>query len=203
MVKFTGGTLMNKLHKLLGFGLISLLTLSACGTDTNSFSLAPAETVQISGLGRGQINSSAVIEAFVQNVTRLGVRLNDNQLKEISIQRHVTPSGIWASRPALNLSSEANLNTHFLKHKNEFKGINTPGQYLQRAIEFQNRQTASVMYYFDTTSFDKGYQSNVVKFDVITGEFGAMKNNGDITTYYTSKRPNPDRFIVVPESFSF
>lgn len=194
---------MSRLNKLLGLGLISLLTLSACGTNIDSFSNAPFETVQISSVEHGPVNNSAVIENFVKNVTKMGVSLNDGQLKEISIQRHVSPSGLWASRPALNLSAEQNLNIHFNKHKFEFKGIVTPAQYLQRAIEFQNRQSPSVTYYFDITSFDKGYQSNVVKHDAKTGEFGAMRDNGDITTYYTSDIPSNKRFIVVPEDFSF
>jgi hypothetical protein len=194
---------MNRLHKLLGLGLISLITLTACGTDTDSLTGSFPETASISSLDRGQLNSDAVIENFVKNATRLGIRLNDGQLKEISVQRHATPSGIWASRPALNLTSEQNLNTHFLKHRMEFKGINSPAQYLQKAIEFQNRQSPSITYYFDTTSFDKGYQSNVVKHDARTGELGAMKSNGDITTYYTSDIPSSKRFIPVSEDFSF
>ncbi len=193
---------MNKLHKLLGFGLISLLTLAACGTNTGTFSNSPIETAQINAFDRGPINSTAVIEMFLQNASKLGVRLNDNELKEIDIQRHVQPSGFWAARPAMNLTAEQNLNIHFIKHKNEFKGINSAAQYLQRALEFQRRQTPSITYFFDITSFDKGYQSNVVKFDARTHEFGALKSNGDITTYYTNDMPSPKRFIVVPEDFS-
>jgi hypothetical protein len=192
----------SKLSKLLGFGLISLITLSACGTDNGLLNNASNETVQIAGFQNNSLNVSSVVESLINNASKLGVRLNNGQLEEISMQRHARPSGFWAARPALNLSSEQNLNTHFLKHRKEFYAINSPEQYLKRAIEFQLRQTPTVFYFFDVTSFDKGYQSNVIKYDTSTGEFGAMKANGDITTYYTSDMPSPKRFIPVPIEFS-
>src|SRR5689334_20480845 len=113
---------MNKIHKLLGFGFICLLTVSACGTNSETFNTLP-ETAQISAFERPPVNNNPVIQIFLKNVSRLGVQLGNNELKEISLQRHVPPSGLWASRPAMNLTSDQNLNVHFIKHRNEFKGI--------------------------------------------------------------------------------
>jgi hypothetical protein len=191
-----------KFQKLLALSFAAILSLSACGTETENFNeISPA--VQINDIGRGPAVFAPVIQAFLNNVSRFNISLNDGQLREISMQRHIRPSGLWASRPAMNLTGDQNLNVHFIKHRMEFKGINSPEQYLQRSLDFQLRQSPSITYYFDTTSFDKDYQSNVVKYDARTREFGAVRSNGDITTYYTSDPPSAKRFIIVPEEFTF
>lgn len=144
---------------------------------------------------------SPEVKGFVTSVSRLGVNLNNEQLKIIEIQRSLKPSGNFASRPANNLTAEKNLDIHFQKHKSQFKGVTSKEIYLQRALEFFERESDSIQYYFDSTSFSKGYQSNVVRFDSKTREISALRSNGDLTTYYISDDLSPKRFVVVPENF--
>lgn len=141
------------------------------------------------------------IKGFVSEVSKLGVRLSTSQLKTIETQRNLKPSGKFASRPANNLTSEQNLEIHFQKHKSQFKGINTKEDYLDRALGFYERKSETIQYYFDTTSFAKGYQSNIVRFDSQTREISALRSDGDLTTYYISDKLSPKRFVVVPENF--
>ena len=190
--------------RLLGFFSISifaLISLSGCGSDIDTFSDIPVDNPQFSSIQSTPVaNYPARVQAFISNVSRFGINLNDEQIRQIYTQRYVRPSGKFASRPALNLTSEQNLDIHFKKHYKEFKGISNKEQYLQKALQFLTRESPSANYYFDTTSFAKGYQSNIVKYDAQTHELSAVRNDGDITTFYTSDMPSPKRFVVVPEN---
>ena len=197
--------MIKKILSLLSATAFLITGMTACGTQTNN--ILPLENTQsqqtqISSVNRNISSYSDDVKLFVANASKLGVKLTDEQLRTISIQRHVAPNGKWASRPAENLTAEQNLDVHFRKHKAEFN-IKTKEDYLQRAVAFQKKTGSTVTYYFDITSFAKGYQSNVVKFDSKTREFGAKKPNGEITTYYTNDTPAAKRFIVVPEDFNF
>ncbi|MFN8576144.1 MAG: hypothetical protein U0354_04745 [Candidatus Sericytochromatia bacterium] len=185
-----------KLFTLIG---VSLLTLTGCGTETDSISTS----VSSQNISTFSDSYPERTQVFVNNVSKLGVKLQPEQLKTISLQRHLKTSGKFASRPDANLTSEQNLQVHFDKHKKEFPNVKTKEQYLQSAIDFHNRKSPTIKYYFDTTSFSKGYQSNVVKYDSKTHELSALRSDGDITTYYTSDDPSPKRFVVVEEEFTF
>lgn len=192
--------MLKKLFTLIG---VSLLTLTGCGTETESIN-SSINPQNISTFNDSSENSYPErTQLFVNNVSKLGVKLKPEQLKTISLQRHLKTSGKFASRPANNLTSEQNLQVHFDKHKKEFPNVKTKEQYLQSAIDFHNRKGETIKYYFDTTSFSKGYQSNVIKYDSKTHELSALRSDGDITTYYTSDDPSPKRFVVVEEEFTF
>lgn len=190
------------IKKIFAFVGVSLFALTGCGTETETFntSINPQNITTFSD--NENIDSKAQ-QLFVTNVSKLGVKLQPEQLKTISLQRHLKTSGKFASRPAANLTSEKNLQVHFDKHKKEFPKVRTQEDYLKAAIDFHNRKGETVAYYFDTTSFAKGYQSNVVKYDSKTHELSALRSDGDITTYYTSDEPSSKRFVVVPEEFKF
>jgi hypothetical protein len=55
-----------------------------------------------------------------------------------------------------------------------------------------------IQYYFDTTSFAKGYQSNVVIWNSSSKEMTAMRSDGAMTTYYRDPALAANRFVVVP-----
>ena len=192
---------------LTGLSMTSLLFVNACSSEEPVLNqnILP-QTTNIQSVSNEQ-NATDVnapeIRVFVSNVAKLGVNLSPEQLRIISQQRHLTPSGNFASRPLENLTAEQNLSVHFNKHRKEFKNINNKEQYLQSAVDFHNRKSPSITYYFDTTSFAKKYQSNVIKFDAKTHELSAMRLGGDITTYYTSDTPSLKRFVPVPEDFYF
>ncbi|MBC7475441.1 MAG: hypothetical protein H7263_14215 [Candidatus Sericytochromatia bacterium] len=195
-----------KLISLIGSAILALSTLTACGSQTDLN--APIDLNQQSSISSAKNNLTAgtyttVVQDFVAKAAKMGVKLTDDQIKLISTQRHVLPNGQWAARPAENLTSAQNLDVHFHKHGVPEFHLASADQYLQAAIEFQKYQGSEVSYYFDVTSFSKGYQSNVVKFNSKTHGFGAMKATGEITTYYTNNQPAANRFIPVPADFNF
>jgi hypothetical protein len=61
---------------------------------------------------------------------------------------------------------------HFKKHRLDvgrpFPA--SPEEYMGRSIASAAGQRGTIEYYFDTTSFDKGYQSNVVRWNRISLE---------------------------------
>jgi hypothetical protein len=143
------------------------------------------------------------VEKFKKDVYNFGIKLTDEQLRTISTQINIKPSGRFASRPAHNLSAEENLDIHFKKHYKEFNNINSKEEYLKRAVEFLNNNSPTAKRYFDTQSFEKGYQSNVIKYDSKTFELSAMRSDGDVTTYYISKKLPANRFVEIPSGFVF
>lgn len=191
------------IRKLFAFVGVSLFALTGCGTDTDTLNTVgnPQTISTFSDSNDSDISSKS--QVFISNVSKLGVKLSNDQLKTISLQRHLKTSGQFASRPAEKLTSEQNLQVHYDKHKKEFPKVKSREDYLQSAISFHERKGETVTYYFDTTSFAKGYQSNVVKYDSKTHEISALRSNGDITTYYTTDAPSSKRFVVVPEDFTF
>lgn len=184
--------------------ILLLISVSSCSSDINiiDFGSADYSTKINSSNFKNSINSKAV-EKFKSDVSKLGINLTNEQLRIISIQNNIKPSGKFASRPAHNLSAEQNLEIHFKKHYKEFEGINSKEEYLRRAIQFLNNNSPTAKKYFDTQSFAKGYQSNVIKYDSKTFELSAMRLDGDVTTYYISKKLSQDRFIEIPSDFVF
>lgn len=184
--------------------VLLFISVSSCASDLDITSLENINyDVQINSLkAKNKVNLKAV-EKFKNDVSKFGINLTDEQLKIISIQNNIKPSGKFASRPAHNLSEEQNLDIHFKKHYKEFQGINSKEEYLERALKFLNNNSPTSKRYFDTQSFAKGYQSNVIKYDSKTFELSAMRSNGDITTYYTSKKLSTERFVEVPSNFVF
>lgn len=170
-----------------------LLSLSGCG---------------YSGLGPVTRSAQTVValdsepttkEAFLKAVADRGVKLSAQQLQIVAAGRTVQPNGQFASRPAANLTSEQNLDVHFKKHGHEFNPpISSADQYRQQAVDLAAGKRGAIKYLFDTTSFDKGYQSNVVRWNPQTKEMTAVRPDGAVTTYYRNFSLSPKRFIVVP-----
>src|SRR5690606_11833060 len=95
---------------------LSLINLTAvvifftgCGNSTSNFnSYVPQNTVSsLSIKPAGQYSTS--VRTFLSRVSNLGAKLSAEQLSEISAQRHVKPNGMFAPRPARNLSERQNL----------------------------------------------------------------------------------------------
>ena len=55
-----------------------------------------------------------------------------------------------------------------------------------------------IVYLFDVQSFDKGYQSHVVRWSPKSHELSAMREDGAITTYYLDSKMPPARFVQLP-----
>ncbi|MNX88082.1 hypothetical protein D3C86_1200400 [compost metagenome] len=128
------------------------------------------------------------------------MKLTDEQLDIISKSRNMTPNGLFASRPAANLTAEQNLETHFVKHGHEFNPkITSAAQYLQQATDLAAGKRGDLKFYFDTTSFAKGYQSNVVRWNPQTKEMTAVRPDGAVTTYYLNFSLKSNRFVIVPK----
>lgn len=190
-------------NKFSGFFASAFVALfvSGCGNNLSSLNPVGFQNSPVRSFSAPSSQHSLAVQDFVQKVGKLGQKLTEDQLREISAQRHVVPNGKFAPRPAMNLSEKQNLDVHFQKHGKEFKNINSAEDYLQSAIRFHLKKGPSITYYFDITSFEKGYQSNVVKHDTQTMEFSAMRSDGAITTYYTNNGVSPKRFVPVPEDF--
>lgn len=136
---------------------------------------------------------------FVAAVKADGISLTPAQLQEIAAERRARPDGQWAARPALNLTAEQNLEVHFNKHASQFHpSPASPEAYLQQAMACANGERGTVHYYFDITSFTKGYQTHVVRWNPETKEFCAVRTDGAMTTYYIDYNVKPSRFVEVP-----
>lgn len=172
-----------------------LLSLSGCGlAGTGVVGSSNSQTTKA-------LSSEPTTKAeFVKTVASLGVKLTDAQLEIISKSRNTEPNGTFASRPAANLSAEQNLETHFVKHGHEFNPkITSAEQYLKQATDLAAGKRGDLKFYFDITSFEKGYQSNVVRWNVKTKEMTAVRPDGAVTTYYLNFNLKPSRFVLVPK----
>ncbi|MFN8674351.1 MAG: hypothetical protein U0457_19990 [Candidatus Sericytochromatia bacterium] len=188
---------------LLAVGLTSLI-FTSCARDAELVSEMPQASISsVSNAKNEIVLNKAEIKTFLSDISKMGVKLSDDQMRIISKQRHTKPNGLFAPRPALNLTAEQNLNTHFDKHKSQFPAIKTKDEYLKTAIAYLNNNSPTAKYYFDVTSFAKGYQSNVVKWDSKTNELSAVREDGAVTTYYRDNKMDPKRFVVVPAEFVY
>lgn len=172
--------------------LTALTFLGGCGVAPSQPTVVAAAHVRAAGIPTTKAQ-------FVQAVAALGVTLTDDQLAIISADRAVTPNGQWAPRPAANLTADQNLQVHFLKHGAQFHpAIPTAQAYLAQAMALAVGQRGPIQYYFDTTSFAKGYQSCVVRWNSASQEMTALRPDGAITTYYLNNTLEANRFVVVP-----
>ena len=174
---------------------LTLLT-SGCGSALGTASFVASTNGSASALASEPKSK----QEFVKAVASLGVKLTDQQLELISKGRSVQPNGTFAARPAANLTAEQNLKVHFEKHGHEFTpAIATQEEYLQRAMDLAAGKRGQIVYYFDTTSFKKGYQSQVVRWNPQTKEFTALRPDGAVTTLYLNYKLAGKRFVVVPQ----
>ncbi len=174
---------------------LTLLT-TGCGSSLGTAAFLGSETSAASALA----SEPKTKAEFVKEVAARGVKLTDAQLELISKGRSVLPNGTFAARPAANLTSEQNLKVHFEKHGHEFSpAVATQEEYLQRAMDVATGKRGGIVYYFDTTSFKKGYQSQVVRWNVKSKEFTALRPDGAVTTYYLNYKLASNRFVVVPQ----
>ncbi len=174
---------------------LTLLT-TGCGSSLGTASFLGTSTSSVSALS----SEPKTKAEFVKEVAARGVKLTEAQLELISKGRSVQPNGTFAARPAANLTSEQNLKVHFEKHGHEFSpAITSQEEYLQRAIDVASGKRGDIVYYFDTTSFSKGYQSQVVRWNVKSKEFTALRPDGAVTTLYLNYKLAGKRFVVVPK----
>jgi hypothetical protein len=179
-----------------------LVMLSAgCGFAPQSQMVSSSQMGSASALKKAAPKGDAAPatkEAFIAAAKAKGVKLTDADLAVIQAERTVKPNGIWAPRPAENLTAQRNLEVHQQKHGHEFRpALSTPEAYLSQGNAAGNGSRGTVRFFFDTTSFDKGYQSHVVRWVPPTNDFTAFRADGSETTYYQSA-PKPGRFIECP-----
>jgi hypothetical protein len=173
-------------------------------------SIIVAVALLAAGCGRAPQTGTAVAPAalqaraaqtkadFVAAARSKGVKLTDDDLAMIHAERQVVPNGTWAPRPAENLTADQNLDVHFKKHGHEFRPALTSAEaYMAQGNAAGTGKRGTVRYFFDTTSFGKGYQSHVVRWVPTTHDFTAFRADGAETTYYQND-PKPNRFIEVP-----
>jgi hypothetical protein len=147
----------------------------------------------------GQVPAGPKTKAdFVKACAAKGIKFSDDQLELIQKERRVVPSGVWAPRPAENLTGEQNLDVHWRKHGHEFRpAIESAEAYLAQGNAAGAGNRGEIRFFFDTTSLDKGYQSHVVRWNPKNHDFPAFRADGAETTYYQND-PKPSRFVEVP-----
>lgn len=182
--------------RFLPAGALLLVLLSGCGTST----MAPMAIAHAPSLTSAYATGTPKTkEEFVAAVKAAGVKLTDADLQEIAVERTIKPNGQWAPRPAENLTADQNLSVHFNKHGHEFHpALTSEGDYLKQAMAAANGERGTVRFFFDVTSFDKGYQTHVVRWNPANHDFCAVRNDGAMTTYYQNFKVAPKRFIEVP-----
>jgi hypothetical protein len=186
-------------HRPLALSAALLVALTAgCGVAPNALMTGQRATAA-SALGHGgEFVSPKTKEEFVKAAQAKGVKLTEADLTQIQAERKVVPSGLWAPRPAENLTAQANLDVHWKKHGHEFNpAITSAEAYLKQGNDAGSGKRGTVRFFFDTTSFDKGYQTHVVRWVPTTLDFTAFRTDGAETTYYRNV-PKANRFIEVP-----
>jgi hypothetical protein len=183
------------------FVILSVALIAAFNVGCASISL-PGQTRSSAAVealkGSAFPPAPATKEAFVAAAKAKGAKLTDAQLAEIQAERQVVPNGTWAPRPAEHLSAAENLDVHFRKHGHEFRpALQSEADYMAQGNAAATGKRGAVRYFFDTTSYQKGYQSHVVRWVPTTRDFTAFKADGSETTYYQNV-PKPNRFIEVP-----
>lgn len=171
-----------------------LLSGSGCGLSPST----GMTTAAISG-SKALAADPATKEEFIKAVATRGVKLTDVQIETIRISRTIKPNGEFAPRPAENLTAQQNLDVHFRKHGNEFSPkLPSADAYKAQAIELAEGKRGTIKFLFDITSFKKGYQSCIVRWNPSTTELTALRPDGALTTYYHDDRMDSKRFVVVP-----
>jgi hypothetical protein len=198
------------LKRTFALSFVALLVTSTAGCGTNPQATSAgrnmaASSVQANGhffkggakptIGAPAAGAEA---AFVSAVKSQGITLTPDQLAQIQAERAVKPNMTWAPRPAVNLTAAQNLTVHFLKHGHEFNpALASEQAYMAQGNAAGTGGRGVVRFYFDTTSYTKGYQTHVVRWVPSTNDFTAFRTDGAETTYYQSQ-PQPGRFIEVP-----
>lgn len=166
--------------------------LAGCGIAEPIHSVAPAAV-------QATASDPQTKDEFVKAVAALGVKLTPDQVATIEEDRMVSPNGQWAPRPAENLTAAQNLTIHFQKHCRDFNPpVASEANYQAQAIALAKGERGTIKFLFDITSFDKGYQSNVVRWNPQSCEMTAVRLDGAMTTYYLNYRMSPKRFVSVP-----
>lgn len=183
---------------------VLVASLTGCGHAAPGTALARAQALNAAQAAAHKHATGDTLDAaggkagFAKAVAAKGINLTDEQLDEIQAERNVKPSGQWAPRPAANLTAAQNLTVHFLKHGHEFRpAIPTEQAYLAQGNAAGSGERGTVRFFFDTTSFAKGYQTHVVRWVPTTHDFTAFRTDGAETTYYEND-PQPSRFVEVP-----
>ena len=170
------------------------IVLAGCGQSAIPGQLASTRTAAPSVSAKAAASKAE----FVAAVKAKGIKLTEAELAIIQTERTLVPNGKFAPRPAENLSAEQNLEVHWKKHGHEFRpAIQSPEDYLKQGNAAATGERGEVRFFFDTTSFKKGYQSHVIRWVPKTMDFTAFRADGSQTTYYQSK-PKENRFIEVP-----
>lgn len=169
---------------------VALIALTGCAQ-------APA-IVAPAGASVSVFHKAAPVSeaAFLDALKQAKIQLSDEQKAIIEAERTVKPSGLMAPRPAEKLSAEQNLEVHFRKHRGEF-GSKTAEEYLAQGVAAGRGERGAMRLFFDTTSFKKGYQTHVVRWNPKNLDFCAFRTDGAMTTYYKNK-VKPGRFIELP-----
>lgn len=181
--------------RALGLAGISLAILAGCGGPSSPAISYHAPT----GLAALADQAPKDKAAFLAELKSRSIKLSEKDLATLIEERHLTPSGQFAARPAANLTSEQNLTVHFKKHGHEFSpNIPSEQAYIDQGIDAATGDRGTVRFFFDTTSFKKGYQSHIVRWVPSTKDFTAFRADGAMTTYYRNFKVSPKRFIEVP-----
>lgn len=174
--------------------VVAVSLLAGCGVSPTQ----QLAQVRAAATARAKAVDATSKASFVAAAKAKGISLTEDQLAELQAERAVKPNNTWAPRPAANLTADQNLQTHFLKHGHEFNPkITSAAAYMAQGNAAGNGDRGPVRFFFDTTSFDKGYQTHVVRWVQKTHDFTAFKPDGSETTYYQND-PQPSRFIEVP-----
>lgn len=180
--------------RALSLGGLALAMLTACGAP-----VAPGTLQAPAGMHALADRAPADKDDFLAELKKRSIKLSASQIATLVKERHLKPTGEFAARPAANLSAEQNLDVHFKKHGHEFSPqIPTAEAYVDQAIAAATGERGQVRYFFDTTSFKKGYQSHIVRWVPTTKDFTAFREDGAMTTYYRNFKLASSRFIEVP-----
>lgn len=175
--------------RFISLGLAFLL--AGCGVDGVAFDFAPPLAFD---------SPVSVVEPqseleFMQQMTALGIRLTVKDLDEVTRYTVVKPSGQWTPGPMNN--SDANLQEHFHKHGHELQPpAQSAREYLDRALSFASQPR--VDRFFDSKYYKDRQFVSVVRWDRGSQEFGVVRLNGQMATYFLRDDAESGRFVKVP-----
>lgn len=176
---------------------LSTLLIMSCSSTTEEVIISSApinNSVQTNNYTDSEVYSNLSNELKKQKIT-----LKSDEVKQVQKLLNVKPTGEWTPGPEND--SKANLQKHFLKHKNDFKpAYKTQEDYLNAAIKAAKDNCDTCNYYFDTRYYTQEKMVSVVKWNSKTLELSVTRDNGQIATYFTDKTMNPPRFILINKS---
>lgn len=185
--------------KNIKYFLISFVLLT--GSCTTFSPIAPVvEDVPVLIDGKPVIVSKDPAVNFTNDLYAQGIRLSDDDKKDIFNLKTVKPIGRWAITD--NSTAKNNLENNFDSYRLTFTPVPKDStEYMTNAIRFANSTNYYAKYYFDTEYYKQKKKTLLIKWDPQTAEFIIIHSDGRVSNYQITNKIGSPRYYAIPETF--